>query len=75
MKERRVRLTDEDIALIVGALRARVAMTSGARRHDILRLAARLSEGGRGNPKWRLDADSQTHAKAVPHIGDITWAL
>jgi hypothetical protein len=61
MGDRRIRLTDEDIALIVSALRARAAMTRGLRRHRIERLATRLDEGGRGNPKWRLDELGQTH--------------
>lgn len=61
MSDRRIRLTDEDIALIVSALRARAAMTRGLRRHRIERLATRLDEGGRGNPKWRLDELGQTH--------------
>ena len=61
MKDRRVRLTDEDIALIVAALRSRAAMTRGLRRHRVERLAERLAEGGRGNPRWRLDELGQTH--------------
>jgi len=36
-------------------------MTRGLRRHRIERLAARLAEGGRGNPKWRLEEFGQTH--------------
>ena len=65
MSERRIRLTDEDIALIVSALRARAAMTRGLRRHRIERLATRLDEGGRGNPKWRIDELGQTHEDAL----------
>lgn len=61
MSDRRVRLTDDDIALIVAALRARAAMTTGLRAHRLERLATRLSEGGRGNPKWRLGEAEQTH--------------
>ena len=61
MAERRVRLSDEDLELIVSALRARAAMTRGLRRHRVERLAERLSEGGRGNPRWRLDEERQTH--------------
>jgi hypothetical protein len=59
--ERRLRLSDEDVALIVSALRSRAAMTRGLRRHRVERLAERLSDPGRGNPKWRLSEDSQTH--------------
>jgi hypothetical protein len=61
MKPHRVSLTDDDIALIVSALKARAAMTTGLRRHRVERLAARLSEGGRGNPKFRLGELEQTH--------------
>jgi len=61
MKAHRLRLSDEDMALIVAALTARAAMTRGMRRHRIERLAARLSESGPGNPKWRLDEFQQTH--------------
>lgn len=61
MGDRRIRLTDEDLALIVSALRARAAMTRGLRRHRVERLAARLDEGGRGNPKFRLGELEQTH--------------
>ena len=56
-----MRLTDDDLALIVAALRARAAMTSGMRRHRIARLASRLSDLERGNPKWRIDEFEQTH--------------
>lgn len=61
MPDRRIRLNDEDLALIVAALRSRAAMTSGLRRHRIDRLASRLAEGGRGNPKLRLGELEQTH--------------
>ena len=61
MADHRIRLTDEDIALITAALRARAAMTQGARRHRIERLSERLAQGLRGNPKWLLDEYGQTH--------------
>lgn len=61
VKDHRVRLTDDDLALIVAALKSRAAMTRGHRRHRVERLAARLSEGSRGNPKWVLDEYEQTH--------------
>jgi hypothetical protein len=61
MSDHRVRLTDEDVALIVAALRARAGMTTGWRRHRILRLAERMAEGTRGNPKWIHDELGQTH--------------
>jgi hypothetical protein len=61
MADRRIRLTDEDLTLIVSALRARAAMTKGLRSHRVRRLAERLAEGGKGNPKWRLGEFGQTH--------------
>ena len=61
MKEHRLRLTDEDILLIVAALKARAAMAGPTRRHRIERLASRLLEGVRGNPKWILGEEEQTH--------------
>lgn len=61
MSDHRIRLTDDDLALIVPALRARAAMTRGLRRHRIERLAERLSEGARGNPKWVHSEYTQTH--------------
>lgn len=45
----------------MAALRARAAMTRGLRRHRIERLAERLAEGVRGNPKWIHSELSQTH--------------
>jgi hypothetical protein len=61
MGDHRIRLGDDDLQLIVSALRARAAMTSGAREHRLRRLAARLDEGGAGNPRWRLDDYGQLH--------------
>ena len=61
MSEHRLRLTDEDLDLIVAALRSRMAMTRGPRRHRVARLVERLADIGRGNPKWRLEALSQAH--------------
>jgi hypothetical protein len=59
--DHRIRLTDEDLELIVAALRSRAAMTRNLRRHRVERLAARLAEMSRGNPKWLLDEEQQTH--------------
>ena len=59
MTDHRIRLTDDDIDLIVAALRARGAMTKGKRRHRVIRLAERLAELTPGNPRWILDADRQ----------------
>lgn len=61
MADHRIRLSDEDIALVLASLRARRRMTSGLREHRVDRLIARLSEGSRGNPKWLIDEDGQTH--------------
>jgi hypothetical protein len=61
MSDHRIRLTDEDIALICAALRARRAMSTGLREHRIQRLEQRLGECARGNPKWLLGEDEQTH--------------
>lgn len=54
VSDHRIRLTDEDIALIVASLASRRAMSRGSRRLQIDRLIARLSDGGAGNPVWRL---------------------
>jgi hypothetical protein len=59
--DHRVRLTDDDLALIVAALRSRAAMTRSLRRHRVERLAARLAEMTRGNPKFSLGEFEQTH--------------
>jgi len=70
MTDHRVRLTDDDLALICSALRARAAMTSGARRHRIARLAGRLADLERGNPKWRIDEYEQTHEDQLDEFED-----
>lgn len=59
--DRRLRLSEADVELIVAALRSRAAMTKGKRRHRTLRLAERLADGRKGNPKWRLGEDTQAH--------------
>ncbi len=60
-EDHRIRLTDEDIELLLAALRSRRAMRSGLPLHRVDRLVARLSEASRGNPKWRIDKLGQTH--------------
>ena len=64
-------MSDDDIALIVSALRARAAMTRGMRAHRVDRLATRLAEGGRGNPRWRLDDYQQTHEDDLDDDADV----
>lgn len=59
MADHRIRLTDQDVALIVAALKARRAMTESVRQHHVDRLIARLSEGTRGNPRWIIDEEGQ----------------
>lgn len=59
MPDHRVRLSDEDLDLIVAALRARAAMARGLRLHRVERLASRLADLAPGNPQWRIDADEQ----------------
>ena len=59
--DHRIRLSDDDIVLIVASLRARAAMAGELRRHRIERLAARLAECSRGNPKLSLGEYEQTH--------------
>lgn len=61
MNHSRPRLTTEDMALILAALRARAAMSGPMRRHRIERLAERLGEAVRGNPKWIHSEYTQTH--------------
>jgi hypothetical protein len=61
MGDHRIRLSDSDLLLIIAALGARAAMTTGLRRHRVERLVTRLGEGSRGNPKWRIDEFGQTH--------------
>jgi hypothetical protein len=61
MAEHRIRLSDEDIAILLRGLSARAAMTKGLRRHRIERLAGRLAECSPGNPKFTLGELEQTH--------------
>lgn len=61
VSDHRIRLSDDDLGLIVSALRSRAAMTRGMRRHRVERLASRLSDLAPGNPRWRIDDNEQTH--------------
>lgn len=61
MKDHRIRLTDDDLSLIIAALRAREAMTTKLRRHHVRRLIERLDQVSPGNPKWLISEEGQTH--------------
>ena len=65
MVDHRIRLSDDDILLVIASLRSRAAMTNGPRRHRIERLATRLAEGQRGNPKFSLGEFEQTHEDEI----------
>lgn len=60
MSDHRIRLTDDDLRIVVAALSARAAMTRGLRRHRIERLVTRLSDAAPGNPRLRFDDFGQT---------------
>jgi len=62
MTDHRIRLTDDDIVLIVASLQARRASSGETRQHEIDRLVTRLCHGRPGNPKLIFDAESQEHA-------------
>src|SRR5512133_1394236 len=68
MKYSRPRLTEDEVALILAALRARAAMSGPMRRHKIERLAERLGENVRGNPKWIHSVFSQTREDELEDI-------
>jgi len=69
MTDHRIRLTDDDLSLIVASLRARAAMAGQVRRHRIERLADRLADLARGNPKWRIEEYGQTHEDEIDWDG------
>jgi hypothetical protein len=54
MSDHRVRLNDRELALVVAALRARIAGLGEERANEVAKLANRLSEGKPGNPTWIL---------------------
>ena len=64
-----MRLSDDDLSLIVAALRSRAAMTGGMRRHRVERLADRLSDMAPGNPIWRID-DGQVQEHLLDDGGE-----
>lgn len=49
-----MRLTDQEIGLIISALQARCSGVSAKRRETLERLLQRLAEMNPGNPYWRL---------------------
>lgn len=65
MADHRIRLTDQDVELIVASLSARLAMARGARHRQMVKLIIRLADGGVGNPAWRFD-DAAPGADVVP---------
>ncbi|SRR5258708_4733283 len=65
MTDHRPRLSDDDMALVLAALRARMAMTTGLRKHRVERLVSRLAEMARGNPKLTLGELEQTHEEEL----------
>lgn len=69
MQDHRIRLSDSDIDLITASLRARAAMAGAVRRYELLRLAERLAEGGRGNPTWRLGNGQRRAPQVDPRRG------
>jgi hypothetical protein len=63
MRSHRIRLTDEELAVVVSALRARVAGLSTKRGRAVAQLATRLAECTPGNPYWILDLDAELSLK------------
>lgn len=72
MNDHRIRLTDDDLVLIVASLKSRAAMTTALRRHRLLRLAERLAVASRGNPKLRFGEIEQTHEDELD-IDDLDY--
>jgi len=66
VKDHRIRLTDDDIALIVSALRSRAGIAGAERLDRCARLIARLTEGARGNPQFRAPRCVHDVPLAVP---------
>jgi hypothetical protein len=56
MGDHRIRLDDDEVGLIVAALRARRAMARGNMLLRLDRLVERLAEGKPGNPRWRSES-------------------
>ncbi len=73
MGDHRIRLTEADIELVVGALAARRAGVGRDRQRHIEALIARLSDGGSGNPRWRLSAPCPVDPTRV-HWPPIHWS-
>lgn len=66
--DHRIRFSEDDLALVVACLRARAAMAGPVRRHRIERLATRLAECSRGNPKFSLGEYEQTHEEDLEEL-------
>ena len=69
MKEHRIRLTDDDLALIVASLAARRAMSRAVRRERIDALVERLSECARGNPAFRRVLQHERDESLMDGVG------
>ena len=54
MNTHRIHLSDDELAEICAALRARMSMRFDARRARTIKLLARLEDGGPGNPNLRF---------------------
>lgn len=55
VKDHRIRLSDDELDIVLRSLRARAAGLRGDGQLKLLRLAARLDNGRPGNPDWVLD--------------------
>jgi hypothetical protein len=65
VSDHRIRLTDEELAIITVALRARLAMRHGARAEAEYVLCVRLEECARGNPRLKLGKPTCVHGVAM----------
>jgi len=62
VKQHRIRLTDDELGIVVSSLRARLAMSGAVRGVAIRKLIDRLSECTPGNPNW-IYGDDQNATK------------
>lgn len=74
VKQYRIRLTTDDLDLIVAALSARYAGLSAVRRYHARELMRRLAEPEPGNPRWRFGVDGEAYlvvqGSGVGELGD-----